>query len=84
MRIVSSPAETKRRVNLTLNAELVDAVRPFAPNLSATIERLLADYLSERQRSANEREQRIDAAIEACNDMLRRHGSLSDDYPSTL
>lgn len=41
----------KRPVNLTLNADLVDRVHGTTDNLSAVVEKLLADYL-EQQRQA--------------------------------
>lgn len=84
MRTSSNPASRKQRVNMTLDAELVRAVRPYAPNLSETVERLLAEHLEKVRRASSDKEARIDAAIDDCNEFLARYGSLSDDYPSTL
>lgn len=76
-------AAPHRPVNLSLNVDLLAQVRDLTPNLSATVEALLAEYLqAERHRRAQESRQ-LDSVIDAVNDLHTRHGYLSDEF-STL
>lgn len=73
----------KRAVNLTLNEDLVAQARKVTDNLSAVVETLLADYITqERLRRAAE----VDAVRETIgvwNRFAERNGSFADDH-STL
>ena len=74
----------RRPVNLSLNTDLLAQVREVTPNLSATVETLLGDYLqSARQQCENEQRKLDDGVIDAVNDLHARHGFLSDEF-STL
>jgi antitoxin CcdA len=73
----------KRPVNLTLNADLVDRVRGTTDNLSAVVERLLADYLQQQRHARLEHGRISDAACAAWNAFNDAHGSIADEY-STL
>lgn len=74
----------RRQVELSLDAALVEALAPYAPDLGVTVERLLFAFLSKRRRDDPERERRLDAAIADLNRVIERHGSLADDYSSRL
>ena len=80
---VHDVAARKRRVNLTLNEDLVAQARAVTNNLSALIESLLTDYLErEKRRRATE----ADAArqiVTVWNRFAERSGSFADGH-STL
>ena len=73
----------KRPVNLTLSEDLVEEVKGVTGNLSATVESLLADFVSkERDRRLGIVDQaRATAAM--WNRFAERNGSFADDH-STL
>ncbi|MBO1077063.1 type II toxin-antitoxin system CcdA family antitoxin [Roseomonas marmotae] len=73
----------KRRVNMTLNVDLVDQARVLTDNLSDTVEHLLAQFVAEAGAAQREKERRIDQHIEASNLFVARHGTLADEF-STL
>jgi len=76
-----SAAQTfKRATNVSVRADLLTAAREAGINLSATLERGLAEELSMRARQKwreNNRE-----AIQAYNDHVEKHGMFSDDVRS--
>jgi antitoxin CcdA len=67
----------KRPTNLTLNADLVRRARAVSPNLSETVERLLAEHV-ERHDAA--KAARIDAAIEDFAAFYREHGLVGEEF----
>ena len=72
----------RRPVNLSLNADLLAQVRTMTPNLSATVETLLNDYLQSARRRREEEEKTLDSVIDAMNEFHARCGFLSDEFPS--
>jgi antitoxin CcdA len=70
----------KKPVNLTLSAELVREVRTLTPNLSETVEALLADYVSAERVKKAAREQEVDTAIAFLNEQYRKHGGIGEEY----
>jgi antitoxin CcdA len=71
---------SKRRVNITINEDLVRAAQAHTENLSGTIEALLADWLqAERRRRAEDQEHRKKVAA-AWNDFDARHGRFADEW----
>ncbi len=64
----------KKPVNLTLSADLVREARLLTPNLSETVERLLAAYVAEEHARQAEAQRGIDAAIAWANELYDRHG----------
>jgi antitoxin CcdA len=70
----------KRPVNLTLNEDLVAKARGLTPNLSAVVERLLAEYVEREGATLAQRQQALATAIEMWNAHGARHGSLADEY----
>ncbi len=75
MRVVSMGA--KRAVNVSIQAELLEAARAADINLSATLEVALADQLRIRRRDRWLTENK--AAIEAYNSDVDDNGSFGDD-----
>ncbi|WP_244284926.1 type II toxin-antitoxin system CcdA family antitoxin [Acetobacter persici] len=58
-------------------------VREVTPNLSATVETLLGDYLQSARQQCEGEQRKLDGVIDAVNDLHIRHGFLSDEF-STL
>lgn len=76
-------AARKRPVNLTLNEDLVTQARAVTDNLSAVVESLLADYLTqEKQRRAAEADA-VRETVSVWNRFAERVGSFADEH-STL
>ena len=73
-------ASRKRPVNLTLNEALVAQAKTYTDNLSATMERLLAEYVAAQQKANADRRQLADACAEEWNDFTSDHGSFADEY----
>ncbi|GBQ96504.1 hypothetical protein AA23498_2654 [Acetobacter nitrogenifigens DSM 23921 = NBRC 105050] len=73
----------RRPVNLSLNTDLLAQVREVTPNLSATVETLLGDYLHFARQQHEDAQHKLDGVIDAVNDIHARHGFLSDEF-STL
>lgn len=81
------PVETtvglKRPVNLTLNEDLVNKARAYTPNLSATVEGLLADYVKRQQSATAERTRLATLCATDWNAVHAAVGSFADEH-STL
>ncbi|NHN89493.1 type II toxin-antitoxin system CcdA family antitoxin [Acetobacter conturbans] len=73
----------RRPVNLSLNTDLLAQIREVTPNLSATVETLLGDYLQSARQRREDEQRKLDGVIDAVNDLHARHGFLSDEF-STL
>ena len=73
----------RRPVNLSLNEDLVARAKKTARNLSATVEKLLADHLQQEQARRRAEDEKLDEVISALNAFHERHGFLSDEF-STL
>ena len=61
---------------MSINSDLLTKARVLKINLSATLERALAEQVAVRQRKLWREENR--GAIEAYNDLVATHGSLGD------
>jgi antitoxin CcdA len=70
----------KRATNVSIRGDLLDAARKAGVNLSATLERALAEELASLKR-ARWREENRDA-IAAYNDYVEEHGAFSDGVRS--
>jgi antitoxin CcdA len=70
----------KSRVNMTLNEDLVRRAREFTPNLSETVEGLLARFVETEEAKLAVRERQIDEHIAASNAFIARYGTLADEY----
>jgi antitoxin CcdA len=73
-------AAPKRAVNMTLNEDLVRRARGLTPNLSETVENLLAAYVEDAEARAAQREQQIAAHIAASDAFVAKYGSLADEF----
>jgi antitoxin CcdA len=68
----------KKSANLSINSDLLEKARRLKLNLSATLERALAEQVqhAERERWLEENRHAIDAA----NRLAAEHGLFSDSY----
>lgn len=73
-------AAPKRPVNMTLNEDLVRRARGITPNLSETVETLLATYVDDAEAQAARRDQQIEAHIAASDAFVAKYGSLADEF----
>jgi antitoxin CcdA len=73
-------AAPKRAVNMTLNEDLVRRARGITPNLSETVETLLAAYVDDAETRATHREQQIAAHIAASDAFVAKYGTLADEF----
>jgi antitoxin CcdA len=73
----------KRPVNLSVNADLVREAKRFTPNLSNTVEALLADFVDAQRRRRAEADAQVAALVEASNRFIATHGAFGDEF-STL
>lgn len=69
----------KQRVNMTLNEDLVRQARDLTPNLSETVEGLLAAFIADAEARNQTLQRQIEAHIAASDAFIARHGSLADD-----
>ncbi len=68
----------KKPTNLSINSDLLSKARKSKINLSATLERALAQKLRQTERENWKGENR--EAIEALNDLAEKHGLFSDSF----
>ena len=68
----------KKPTNLSINSDLLSKARKRKINLSATLERALAQQLRQTERENWKNENR--EAIEALNDLVEEHGLFSDSF----
>ena len=72
--------ERKRPVNLTLSEVVVAQARNYTPNLSATVEELLAAYVASQQQSRQSRHRMAQACATDWNAVHEAVGSFADDH----
>ena len=73
-------AASKRPVNMTLNEDLIRRARGHTPNLSETVEALLAAFVDDAEAKAADREKQIAAHIAANDAFVAKYGSLADEF----
>ncbi len=73
----STAAVAKRATNVSVRGDLLDAAREAGVNLSATLERALAEELATARRRKWREENR--EAIQVYNEHIEKHGTFSDD-----
>lgn len=73
----------KRAVNLTLSEGLVAQAKTYTSNLSATMEELLAAYVTQQKQTRLTRQQQADACSSDWNAVHNAVGSFADEH-STL
>jgi antitoxin CcdA len=79
----SAPLVRKRAVNLTLNESLVRRAKAYTPNLSQTLETLLAQFVQTQDQNRLNRQQLADGCADDWNSVYARVGSFADEH-STL
>jgi antitoxin CcdA len=67
---------------MTLNEDLVRRARGLTPNLSETVETLLAAFVAEAESKAVDREKQIAEHIAANDAFVAKYGSLADEFVS--
>lgn len=70
----------KRPVNLTLNESLVAQAKTYTDNLSATMESLLTEFVSSRQKAQQSRQQAADMCSADWNALHASVGSFADEH----
>lgn len=75
-----SGANPKRATNVSIRSDLLVAARKAGVNLSATLERALAEELAEAKRKKWRQENR--EAIATYNEHMEKNGLFSDDVRS--
>jgi antitoxin CcdA len=73
-------AVAKRATNVSIRSDLLEAAREAGVNLSATLERALAEELASVKRARWREENR--EAIASYNDYVDEHGAFSDGLRS--
>ena len=73
-------AERKRPVNLTLSEDVVAQARNYTPNLSATVEELLAEYVAGQRQARESRAQMARDCVADWNAVHEAVGSFADDH----
>jgi antitoxin CcdA len=71
-----SATTQKRPTNVSIRSDLLAAAREAGVNLSATLERALADELAKGRRRRWREENR--EAIARCNEFVEEHGVFGD------
>lgn len=75
-----SASARKRPVNLTINEALVAQAKTYTDNLSATVESLLADFVTREQTAQQQRQQRADDCAADWNAVHAAIGSFADEH----
>ena len=73
-------AASKRPVNMTLNEDLIRRARAVTPNLSETVENLLAAFVDDAEVKASDHTRQIAEHIAANDAFVAKHGSLADEF----
>jgi len=74
------PRGAKRPVDMSLNADLVRKARSLSPNLSETVERLLADFVAAEEARRAEIDRHTDQWASASRALVTRYGSPADEH----
>jgi antitoxin CcdA len=83
MKANSPVSYRKRPVNLTLNEGLVEQAKSMTDNLSAVVERLLSEYVSNEHRERLTRSEAVAQTVVLWNKFSSGKESIADEY-STL
>lgn len=78
MRATYSAQAPKKATNLSINSELLAQAKRLNINLSATMEKALAEEVAARLQ-AEWLKQNADA-MQACNELTEEHGLFADPY----
>ncbi|WP_448191770.1 type II toxin-antitoxin system CcdA family antitoxin [Azospirillum sp. sgz301742] len=71
---------SKKRINITVNEDLLHVAQAYTDNLSGTIEALLAAWMqTERRKRENDRKHRK-KVVAAWNEFDEKHGRFADEW----
>jgi len=71
---------SKKRVNVTLNEDLVRVAQAYTDNLSGTIETLLATWAQAERRKREDDQEHHRKVAAAWNAFDERHGRFADEW----
>ena len=71
---------SKKRINITVNEDLVRVAQGYTDNLSGTIEALLAAWTQEERRKQDEDREHRKKVIAAWNAFDEKHGRFADEW----
>jgi antitoxin CcdA len=74
----------KARINMTLNEDLVRAVREHTDNLSDYVEKLLASAVAEERRKKAEDQRHWKEVCASWNEFHEKHGNFADEHNGHL
>lgn len=83
MKFGSQVNARKLSVKLTLSEDLVEQAKTITDNLSALVERLLSDYVSNERQERLAHEERVAETVAIWNRFISSKDSFADEY-STL
>ena len=82
MRSIGPIIAVRRPVNLTLDAGLLAELDGLTPDLSATVERLLSDWVAQETARRRVADAPLERVLDAVNEHHAKHGFLSDFCPN--
>ena len=71
---------SKKRINITVNEDLVRIAQTYTDNLSGTIEALLAAWMQEERRKREEDREHAKRVVAAWNAFDEKHGRFADEW----
>ena len=74
----------KARINMTLNEDLVRAVREHTANLSDYVETLLASAVAEERRKKAEDQRHLKEVCASWNEFHEKHCNFADEHNGHL
>lgn len=69
----------RKPVNLTLNSDLLNRMEDVTPNLSATFETLLGEYLAKEVQGDDDAQKKLERVIAAVKRLHEQNETLSDE-----
>ena len=80
--MIYNEAAPRRAVNLSVNEDLLIRSKALTPNLSKTVETLLAGFVEAEYARKRAEDTALEQVINAVNGHIEKYGLLSDDFPS--
>ena len=80
--VTGKTTSPRRNVNLSLDAAIVREAKALTDNLSATVEGLLARFVTEEQARKRAADEHLDKVMLALTRYHAEHGFLSDEFPN--
>ena len=71
---------SKKRINITVNEDLVRVAQSYTDNLSGTIETLLAAWAQEERRKQEDDREHRKKVVAAWNAFDEKHGRFADEW----